>query len=247
MNLRGHEKAAAWIAAAAATGAFAIGIIAWRASDESSSRVEQLLDEAKAPPPTKVSVQSVPDDFTLVAVNTTQVVADCPPGSSLVSNRADAARCFAPTDGPITGIYDPCFVNTAFSAPPQFLLCPRDPWNPEAGTVTVRPPSQSDAVEPLEPLATDPADFRPWALKLANGVRCFRESGATGSSGGVRFNYGCYGMPFATDTLGSPPLGTPAGFLLGDPVRSRDTWTVLYQQGDFARPFQAVEVREAYL
>ena len=69
-------------------------------------------------------------------------------------------------------------------ASPTRLLCAADPWHR-----TLRQLTSDVALTPV----TKPADPRPWALELANGVRCTMRTGGAwgGRSDGYLGAYGC--------------------------------------------------------
>jgi hypothetical protein len=160
----------------------------------------------------------------------------CDLGSSEVTSRPDAARCFAGDTVP-----DPCFHSQAGSTPPtlNLFVCPGDPWGNErvqgdvvavhGGAGTLGQPSPS---------------LRPWALLLANGQHCLAISGGSGTTAGLRYNYQCFAAPFARSA--DQPIGKAAGVVLGDPDQHKRTWSVLFEEPTGKTGFTPMGVREAY-
>jgi hypothetical protein len=96
----------------------------------------------------------------------------------------------------------------------------------------------------MGPLGEAPSSFRPWALLLANGQRCFRISGATGTTAGLRHNYQCYAPPFARNA--KQPIGKDGGVVSGEPDQQRRVWTALFTKDLTKNTFVPVEVRQAH-
>jgi hypothetical protein len=187
---------------------------------------------------TTVTVYATPTDG--APRGTSRLDGSCDLGSSVVSNRPDAARCFT-TDSDDRGVnlFDPCFHSAAGAADRRDLfVCPEDPWNDRARrtVVTVR----AGVGTPGEA----PSSLRAWALLLANGQRCFATSGATGTTAGLRHNYQCFAPPFARNAR--QPVGTRAGIVLGDPDQRTPVWRALFTSDPTEMTFMAVEVRRAY-
>jgi hypothetical protein len=163
----------------------------------------------------------------------------CDLGSSIVSNRPDAARCFTTSDDRGVNLFDPCFFSTA-GAPDEVdrFVCPEDPSNGRARrtVVTVR----GGAGTPGE----RPDSSRPWALLLANGQRCFAISGATGTTAGLRQNYQCFAPPFARND--KQPVGKPGGIVLGDLDQRTSLWRALFAKAPTDTTFISVGVRQGY-
>jgi len=217
----------------AAWGAFALGLAvlvvailslraaqdANRSSTENSRRIQEVLEASKPHPATKVAYYTPPalnsDDGTHVGH------ADCLIGASLVTARADAARCFL--DG--GGVADPCFLPSVVQSGLR-LYCP--PFSERDSQLVVTVDSTRGA--PDDGWHPVPGGA-PWAIRLANGRWCYREGGATGVVGEYRLNYFCKGV---------------AGGVLGNPQTDSKTWTVLYQP-DFTRDATPVEIRKARL
>jgi len=188
-------------------------------------------------PSTKVTVYAVPTDSELRG--TTRLDGTCDLGSSFVSNRPDAARCFA-TDSDDRGVnlFDPCFRSKADTpGMVDVFVCPEDPWNDRARRTVVTVIAGTGA------LGEAPSSFRPWALLLANGQHCFRISGATGTTAGVRHNYQCYMPPFARNPR--QPIGRDGGVVLGEPDQQRRVWTALFMKDPTKNTFMPIKVRQA--
>jgi hypothetical protein len=185
-----------------------------------------------------VTVYAVPADR--APRGTTRLDGSCDLGSSFASNRPDAARCFA-TDSDDRGVnlFDPCFRSKADTlGMVDVFVCPEDPWNDKARRTVITVSGDTG------PLGEAPSSFRPWALLLANGQRCFRISGATGTTAGLRHNYQCYGPPFARNA--KQPIGKDGGVVLGEPDQQRRVWTALFTKDPRKNTFVPVEVRQAH-
>jgi hypothetical protein len=191
---------------------------------------------ARRSPPTKVAVYGVPTDS---APRGTRLDGSCELGSSFVSNRPDAARCFATeSDDRGVDLFDPCFHSKADTpGMVEVFVCPEDPWNDRARRTVVTVTGDTGT------LGEASSSFRPWALLLANGQRCFRISGATGTTAGVRHNYQCYRPPFARNPR--QPIGKDGGVVLGEPDQQRRVWTALFMKDSTKNRFMPVEVRRA--
>jgi hypothetical protein len=122
--------------------------------------------------------------------------------SAAAADRPDAWRCIS------TAALDPCFENP-FGAvdPPIELACLNSPWSRDVVlfSSTAPLPREKDP-------AAEQAEAPPWALELANGVRCDLITGATAVYAGLRLNYGCTGQ----------------GVVIGEPDRGDPLWTVSY-------------------
>ena len=188
-------------------------------------------------PSTKVTVYAVPPDR--APRGTTRLDGSCDLGSSFVSNRPDAARCFATeSDDRGVNLFDPCFHPKAGTpGMTDVFVCPEDPWNDRARRTVVTMIGDTGA------LGEAPSSFRPWALLLANGQHCFRISGATGTTAGVRHNFQCYRPPFARNPR--QPIGKDGGVVLGEPDQQRRVWTALFMKDPTKITFMPVEVRRA--
>jgi hypothetical protein len=160
----------------------------------------------------------------------------CNLGSSEVTTRPDAARCFAGD-----AVLDPCFHSQAGSRPGilDLFVCPGDPWGNERvqrSVVTVHGGAGT--------LGQAPSSLRPWALLLANGQHCLAISGGSGTTAGLRYNYQCFAAPFGRST--SQPIGKAAGVVLGDPDQHKRTWAVLFEEPTGKAGFTPMDVRAAY-
>ena len=119
-------------------------------------------------------------------------------GRSLVTDRADAWRCFEGND-----IDDPCF---ATSASNTVVACVQSPFSKRVVLLTLGKPlaGGEDATSRwLQPHG------EPWGLRLVNGGTCVFVWGATDAVAGERMNYAC----------------TEAGWIIGAPDRSTAIWT----------------------
>ncbi len=136
-------------------------------------------------------------------------------------------------------MFDPCFHSKA-DTPGMVdeFVCPEDPWNDRARRTVVTVSGGTGALDAA------PSSFRPWALLLANGQRCFRISGATGTTAGVRHNYQCYAPPFARNAR--QPIGKHGGVLLGDPDQQKRVWTASFAKDPTKNTVMPVEVRQAH-
>jgi hypothetical protein len=194
---------------------------------------------SKRPSPTKVTLFATPIGRAPKA--RARLDGSCNTGGSDVSNRPDAARCFTTrANAHGVNVFDPCFHSEGGSTPGKLdlFLCPVDPWNSSvAGTVVAVP---GGAGVP----GAGPSSFQPWALLLANGQRCVATGGATGTTAGLRYNYGCFAPPFARTAR--QPIGKAGGIVLGDPDQRARTWTVLFTKDTTGKGFTPVGVRQAY-
>jgi len=141
---------------------------------------------------------------------TDRVSGTCWTGSLADGGRPDAWRCMSGNR-----IYDPCFQGFERIADAQtnqlVVACAPSPW---AGTVVVLTPDEPLPAGERTPPA--PLEGMPWALELANGVRCVFATGATAVIAGLRLNYSC-------------PDGA---WVIGDVDRSADAWQVFYMPFD---------------
>ena len=113
-----------------------------------------------------------------------------------------AGSCFATSIAvPVAGvfrclaantIFDPCFA-PARESTPALVTCFADPWS-DGQTLRV-----SGALPNYEPVLTT---GDPWALELADGVRCVSVTGAVPALGKVDLNYRCDGATAAGITSG---------------------------------------------
>jgi len=189
--------------------------------------------------PTKVTLFATPIGTAPKA--RTRLDGSCNTGGSDVSNRPDAARCFT-TRSNARGInvFDPCFHSEGGSTPGKLdlFLCPDDPWNSSVGGTVVAVPGGAGVS------SEGPSSFRPWALLLVNGQRCLATGGATGTTAGLRYNYGCFAPPFARNVR--QPIGKAGGIVLGDPDQRARVWSALFTKDTTGRGFTPVGVRQAY-
>ncbi len=148
------------------------------------------LSTAQSPLVTEVRVLVVAE---LSALNpalqiTDRITGSCWTGSLANPGRPDAWRCASDSR-----IYDPCFI--AGMEPPA-VACVQTPWSTETVLITLEeslrfPPT------PAAMLAQ-----QPWALELADGVRCtVTSTGAGLVIVGMRVNYGCSDGSGATGTV----------------------------------------------
>jgi hypothetical protein len=117
-------------------------------------------------------------------------------------------------------------------------VCPEDPWNENARRTVVI--AQGGKGPPGEA----PTSFRPWALLLANGQRCFRVGGATETTAGLRHNYQCFAPPFARNAR--QPVGKAGGVVVGEPDQRPAAWTAQFKKTSTNTALTRVEVRQAY-
>lgn len=129
--------------------------------------------------------------------------------ASIAASRPDAWRCQTDQkhteyfDGKpleVNDLWDPCFSGSSGR-----VACVPHPFS--KSVIVLRLTKPIDA----PPLHRSPQPA-PWALRLTNGATCELVTGATGVVAGMRLNYAC---------------GNGA-WLLGDPDRSSDTWTIFY-------------------
>jgi hypothetical protein len=112
--------------------------------------------------------------------------------TSIAAPAPHAYRCFQGDK-----ILDPCFAPAGASAPTQ-LACLATPW---ARALVLR------VTGSLPKAAGQAPPSRPWALQLANGVRCVASTGTVPAVGGVNLPYHC------TDG-GDAAVDQPAGTAL---------------------------------
>lgn len=194
---------------------------------------------SKGTSPTKVTVFATP--IGSAPKGRTRLDGTCNLGGSEVSNRPDAARCFTTlSDARRANVFDPCFHSEWGSTPGtlDLFVCPDDPWNSSLAGIVVAVHGGAGMFREA------PSSFQPWALLLANGQRCLALSGATGTTAGLRYNYGCFAPPFARNP--SQPNGKAGGIVLGQPDQHVPTWTVLFAEHIAGTGFTRVGVREAY-
>jgi hypothetical protein len=151
---------------------------------------------------------------------------------SIATIRPDAWRC---------GTDDPCFAPpfAGLNDQPVTLACANAPWSGSVQLLTLQTPLMTPSDCSGGMACRQPLDLaaNPWAVELANGVRCTLFTGTISSIGGVGMVYGC-----------SNPDGTPAG-LAGTAKqgldRSQPLWRVFYQApGDYV--LQQVDVLTAW-
>jgi len=113
---------------------------------------------------------------------TQRVNGDCFAPSVASPSRPDAWRCSSGN-----GILDPCYQRILGGE--NQLACPvGGPWPANVVLLTLTKPLPS---EPRKESGRDTT--LPWALELANGLRCTLFTGATAPVAGMRINYGCPG------------------------------------------------------
>ena len=194
---------------------------------------------SKRPSPTKVTIFATP--IGRAPKVPTRLDGSCTTGGSDVSNRPDAARCFTThSNARGVNVFDPCFHSEGGSAPGtlDLFLCPNDPWNGSVAATVVAVTGGAGVS------GEAPSAFQPWALLLANGQRCLATGGATGTTAGLRYNYGCFAPPFARNVR--QPIGKTGGIVLGDPDQRTRVWTVLFTRDNTGTGFTPVRVRQAY-
>jgi hypothetical protein len=117
---------------------------------------------------------------------------------SLLSDRADAWRCFEGSD-----ILDPCFARAPQT---RTLACAASPFSHRLISLSLKKPltgDQNATTRWLQPKG------EPWGLKLKNGDTCVFVTGATDAVEGERLNYAC----------------RKTGWIIGAPDRSAPIWT----------------------
>lgn len=145
-------------------------------------------------------VPFTPNGLSIGLAVTRRVSGSCFAGSAASSGRSDAWRCSADN-----AILDPCYQGTESGK--TVLACPDTPWSANVILLTAtKDLPQKDANKDTVPKGL------PWALELANGMKCSMLTGATFGVAGMRANYGC---------------GENA-YVVGDPDRSLPTWRVFF-------------------
>lgn len=123
--------------------------------------------------------------------------------SSFDPGRSDAWRCPA---------WDPCFEVPTDVPGEAELLCVGYPWSGN-GDFNPRSPVHFEGSVPAHEQYQLTDVSKPWALELANGLRCSFVGGATGVVDGARVNYGC------------DPEGA-IKWVVGYPDQSTSSWRV---------------------
>jgi hypothetical protein len=149
----------------------------------------------------------------------------CRQPSAFDPGRGDAWRC-APAD--------PCFEIPTDAPGEAELVCMGDPWSGNGTHFEGSVPAHEQYQ------LTD--ESKPWALELANGLRCNFVGGGTSTVDGERVNYGCgscvnYGC--------SPCEERCDRWVIGYPDQSSSTWRVRLVEYD--RPFRTVLSSESVL
>ena len=138
-----------------------------------------------------------------------EAVGQCQAGA-IRTTRPDAWRCETA---------DPCFV--PFSGGDQSTLaCVPDPWTTAVVLITPAAPLRDQQDCEVPPTCRRPLDLTrpPWALELANGVRCVLATGAVSPGvAGLGAAYSC-----------ATPDGALAGTGQGQPDRSHARWRLFY-------------------
>jgi hypothetical protein len=111
---------------------------------------------------------------------------DCQSGA-ITTERPDAWRC---------GTADPCFA-PPFSLSVTVVACSSAPWTNEVVLLELsRPLPTPAACREMQPSACPgPVSLsgQPWAVELANGVRCTHMTGTISTQAGLGLVYGCEG------------------------------------------------------
>jgi hypothetical protein len=193
----------------------------------------------KRPSATRVTIFATP--IGSAPKGGTRLDGTCNLGGSDVSNRTDAARCFTTlSDARGVNVFDPCFHSEGGSTPGtlDLFVCPNDPWrsSPASTVVAVHGGTGTSG--------ETPSSFQPWALLLSNGQRCLAISGASGTTAGLRYNYGCSAPPF--DRTATKPNGHAGGIVLGYPDQHAPTWIVLFAKDTQGTGFSPIAVRQAF-
>jgi hypothetical protein len=116
---------------------------------------------------------------------------------SLVSDRADAWRCFEGND-----ILDPCFARAPQT---HVVACAQSPFSHRLVLLSLKKPltdDQNATTRWLQPKG------EPWGLRLTSGDTCVFATGATDVVAGERMNYAC----------------RKTGWIIGAPGRSTVQW-----------------------
>jgi hypothetical protein len=120
----------------------------------------------------------------------------CFQSSHFDPGRSDVWRC---------ATWDPCFEIPTDVPGEAELLCVSDPWSGNGTRLEVSVPAHEQY---------QLSDYsKPWALELANGLRCSFVGGGTSSVDGERLNYGC------------DPEGA-IKWVVGYPDQSSSSWRV---------------------
>lgn len=134
---------------------------------------------------------------------------------SLASARSDAWRCMSGNE-----ILDPCYSGAA-----KWVACPRTAFGNRVVRLVLTKSLPRHGNKPLDTNRSDPAE-----IVLASGVTCGFSTGATGSVGGLRLNYGC----------------TNGAWLAGDPDRTSTLWTILYLASINSSTLKPVSIATAW-
>lgn len=146
-------------------------------------------------------VPFTPNGLSIGLAVTRRANGSCFAGSAASSGRSDAWRCSAGN-----AILDPCY--QGFQSGKIVLACPDTPWSANVVLLTLtKDLPQKDANKDTVPKGL------PWALELANGMKCELLTGATFGVAGMRANYGC----------------RENAYVIGDPDRSLPVWRVFFQ------------------
>lgn len=159
-----------------------------------------------------------PNGLSIGMAVTEKLTGSCFTASLASPSRPDAWRCSSGN-----GLLDPCYQRILGDE--KQLACPvGGPWPANVALLTLDKPLPS---EPRKEASRDAT--LPWAIELANGLRCTLFTGATAPVAGMRINYGC-----------------PGGFqVVGDIDRSRPLWRVFYQ-GEKSIALEQVDVNVAW-
>jgi hypothetical protein len=203
-----------WVVRLALISVLAIGVFAGK-----SGHTLAQSSSSTAPTQIKIFAPLAPDGTlnSKLQVRSRDTFPDlrCQAGS-IATQRPDAWRC---------GTDDPCFA-PAFTDPNDanpVLTCAVAPWDGTVQILTLQTPLPSVDECKASLHCREPLDLstNPWAVELANGVRCRVFTGTITSIGGVGMIYGCANQD-----------GSPAG-LAGTAKqgldRSQSQWQVFYQ------------------
>jgi eukaryotic-like serine/threonine-protein kinase len=137
---------------------------------------------------------------------------------SLVTDRADAWRCFEGDD-----IIDPCFARALRALA---VACAQSPFSHRLVLLSLKKPlsgNENATTRWLQPKG------EPWGLRLTNGDTCVFATGATDAVRGERLNYAC----------------RRTGWIIGAPDRSTAIWSarsVDYPHGNITRVHIAMAI-----
>lgn len=145
---------------------------------------------------------------------------------SIEDNRSDAWQCES-TDQSKKRVFDPCFIKIENNK--KTALCATSPWKNDAVSITLdkawQPNMRESDEERLDMSADDP-----WAIELANGVRCLKTTTTTKTINGQLVKYTCDNQ----------------GVLLGRLQRCELIWTVMFAPSPDSSRLHFVEIAHVW-